>query len=359
MKPIDRRSFLASSAAASIPVLVPLSSCRAQAPPGRTGPGGPVAVSSANGRRAVTRAVEEMRAGRDPVDAVVAGVALVEDDPKDMSVGYGGLPNEDGVVQLDSSVMDGPSHKAGAVAALERTRNPAQVALRVLRDTDHVLLVGEGAQRFARACGFPEQNLLTDEARKAWLKWKRNLNPADDWLDDEQNVQRDARQAMAERLGIPWSYGTIHCAAVNEAGDVGACTTTSGLSYKIPGRVGDSPLVGAGMFVDNAVGAAGATGRGEAVIQSCGAFQIVRHMAEGDEPTEACLKVLRWIADHTKRRMLLNDRGEPNFGVKFYAVRRDGLYGGASMHRGDAAPARFAVHDGTEARLEDAAYLYG
>lgn len=358
MNHIDRRSFLASSAAASIPVLLPLSACRAQAPPGRTGRGGPVAVSSANGLRAVTRAVEEMKAGTDPVDAVVAGVAIVEDDPDDMSVGYGGLPNEDGIVQLDSSVMHGPSHKAGAVAAIQNIRNPAQVALRVLRDTDHVMLVGEGALKFARACGFKEENLLTDEAREAWLKWKRNLNPDDDWLDDEQNVDRDARQATAERLGVPWSYGTIHCAAVDGSGDIGACTTTSGLSYKIPGRVGDSPIIGAGMFVDNAVGAAGATGRGEAVIQSCGAFQIVRHMADGDEPAEACLKVLRWIADHTKRRMLLNSKGEPNFGVRFYAVRKDGLYGSAAMHRGEEPYANFAVHDGRGAHHEDCAFLY-
>jgi len=358
MNHINRRSFLTSTAAASIPVLLPLSACRAQAPPAGRGRGGPVAVSSANGRRAVTKAVEEIRRGADPVEAVVAGVAIVEDDPKDMSVGYGGLPNEDGIVQLDSSVMHGPSHKAGAVAAIQNIKNPAQVALRVLRDTDHVMLVGEGALKFARACGFKEENLLTDEAREAWLKWKRNLNPDDDWLDDEQNVDRDARQAMAERLGVPWSYGTIHCAAVDGNGDIGACTTTSGLSYKIPGRVGDSPIIGAGMFVDNAVGAAGATGRGEAVIQSCGAFQIVRHMADGDEPAEACLKALKWIADHTKRRMLLNKKGEPNFGVRFYAVRKDGLYGSAAMHRGKEPYANFAVHDGTEARLEEAAYLY-
>jgi N4-(beta-N-acetylglucosaminyl)-L-asparaginase len=352
MSHLDRRSFLAASAAASIPALLRPSRVNAQQRAARGSQ--PIVISSANGKDAVTRAMEELRAGADPLDAVVEGVTLVEDDPDDTSVGYGGLPNEDGVVQLDASVMHGPSHKAGAVAAIENIRNPAKVALKVLRHTDHVMIVGEGAKRFALAHGFEEQNLLTDKAREIWLKWKRNLNPNDDWLDDEQSVDRDARQAMAERLGIPYHHGTIHCGAVDANGDVGACTTTSGLSYKIPGRVGDSPIIGAGMFVDNAVGAAGATGRGEAVIQSCGAFQIVQHMSNGDHPTEACLKVLKWIADHTKRHMLLNERGEPNFGVKLYAIRKDGAYGSAAMRKGG----RFAIHDGHDARHEDCAFLY-
>jgi N4-(beta-N-acetylglucosaminyl)-L-asparaginase len=325
----------------------------------QAGRGGPVAVSSANGLPAVRKAMERMRSGDEPVVAVVEGVTLVENDPKDMSVGYGGLPNEEGVVQLDSSVMHGPMHKAGCVAGLENIKNPAKVALEVLRRTDHVLLVGDGARKFAVRMGFKEENLLTEKAREAWLKWRRNLNPDDDWLDDDQIIMPDkARQAMAEQLGIPYTHGTIHCCAVDAKGDLGAVTTTSGLSYKIPGRVGDSPIIGAGMFVDNEVGAAGSTGRGESVIQSCGAFQIVNHMAAGDDPTEACLKVLRWIAAHTRRAALLNKRGEPNFDVKFYAVRKDGAYGGASMLKGNRGRARFAVHDGTEARLEDCAYLY-
>ncbi|UCD76524.1 MAG: N(4)-(beta-N-acetylglucosaminyl)-L-asparaginase [Phycisphaerales bacterium] len=351
MSKLDRRSFLAASAASSS-LFWPLACSRASQQ--KLTAGRPVVISSGNGIPAVTRAMEGLNRGEDPADAVVEGVTLVEDDPNDMSVGYGGLPNEGGVVQLDASVMHGPTHKAGAVAAIENIRNPARVALKVLRHTDHVMIVGDGARRFAKAMGFKEENLLTDKAREVWLKWKRNLNPNDDWLDEDQSVDHDARQAMAESLGIAYSHGTIHCGAVDANGDVAACTTTSGLSYKIPGRVGDSPIIGAGMFVDNEVGAAGATGRGESVIQSCGAFQIVQHMAAGDEPTAACLKVLRWIADHTKRRMLLNQKGEPNFGVTLYAVRRDGLYGSASMHSG----AHFTVHDGTEARSEDCAFLY-
>jgi N4-(beta-N-acetylglucosaminyl)-L-asparaginase len=357
MDQLNRRTFLTTTAA-SLPALLASPSGAAQPRPERRGSGGPVVLSSGNGVPAVQRAMKRLRDGVAPVDAVVDGVTLVEDDPDDMTVGYGGLPNEDGVVQLDASVMDGPSHRAGAVAALERIKNPASVALKVMRETDHVLIVGDGALRFAKAHGFQEQDLLTEEAREAWLKWKRNLNPDDDWLDDDQHLDIDANHAAVEAVGIPWSYGTIHCAAVDERGDLGACTTTSGLSYKIPGRVGDSPIIGAGMFVDNAVGAAGATGRGEAVIQSSGAFQVVQRMERGMTPTEACLDVLKWIADHTHRRMLLNKKGEPKFGVTFYAVRKDGLFGSAAMRKGPGDPPRFAVHDGVEARREDCAVLY-
>ncbi|MHC5112865.1 MAG: N(4)-(beta-N-acetylglucosaminyl)-L-asparaginase [Planctomycetota bacterium] len=341
---LDRRSFLASTAGLST-LLVPKG---VTAQPGRRGP---IAISSANSLAAVTRAVEVMHEGGEPVDAVVAGVTIVEDDPNDMSVGLGGLPNEEGVVQLDASVMHGPMHKAGAVACLEGIRNAAQVALHVLRRTDHVMLVGPGAKKFALRHGFTEENLLTDRAREAWLRWRRNLNPNDDWLDDDQVIGGPERGAAA---GVPHTYGTIHCAGLDANGDLGACTTTSGLSWKIDGRVGDSPIVGAGMFVDNEVGAAGATGRGESLIQSAGSARIVERMANGDDPTDACLHCLKWIADHTKRPALLNDRGEPNFGAVVYALRKDGAYGAASMHKGY----RFAVHDGAEARFERCPSLF-
>lgn len=353
MDTLNRRTFLAASAA-SVPFLSAMSSAATKTT--QPDSGRPRAISSRNGKPAVTRAMEMIHNGTDPLEAVVAGIALVEDDPNDMSVGYGGLPNEQGVVELDSSVMHGPTHKAGAVAALRNIRNPAQVALEVLRRTDHVLLVGEGALAFAKAVGFTEQNLLTDKAREAWLRWKRNLNPRDDWLDNDQQVDTSAegRGGAAPGGGIPFTEGTIHCSAVDAKGDLGACTSTSGLSYKLPGRVGDSPIIGAGMFVDNTVGSAGATGRGESVIQSCGAFQAVQHMANGADPTEACLRVLRWIADHTKRHDLLNDRGEPNFNVIMYALRKDGTYGSAAMRKG----ASFTVHDGTEVRHEPCASLF-
>ncbi len=294
--------------------------------------------------------MELLRGGADPIDAVVEGITIVEDDPEDMSVGYGGLPNEDGVVELDASVFHGPSHKAGAVASIQNIRNPAKVALLVLRRTNHVLLVGEGAKQFALKHGFNEENLLTDQARNAWERWCSREGRRTDWLGEDERGDED----IVPLDGIPHTTGTIHCAAVDARGDLGACTSTSGLSYKIAGRVGDSPIIGAGNFVDNLVGAAGATGRGESVIKSCGAFQVVSHMASGLDPTEACLKTLKWIADHTRRNRLRNERGEPNFQVTFYALRKDGAFGSASMRKGG----RFTVHDGKEAKSLESAYLF-
>jgi N4-(beta-N-acetylglucosaminyl)-L-asparaginase len=323
-------------AVSALPLVTAMTDASAQTRPSAR----PCLISSANGARAIARAMELIRGGADPLDAVVTGVTIVEDDPRDHSVGYGGLPNADGVVQLDAAVMHGPTHKAGAVGALENIRNPSLVAMEVLKRTDHVLLVGAGALQFARDLGFAEQDLLTDESRQAWLNWKASLNPGDDWLDKDQQIE------------IPHTHGTIHVSAVNTAGDLAACTSTSGLSWKLPGRVGDSPLVGAGLFVDNEVGSAGANGRGEAVIQSAGSFQVVRLMAEGRDPTGACLETLKWIARHTKRRDLLDDRGRPNFQVTLYALRKDGAYGAASMQEG----ARFAVVSGDGAvRLEPCA----
>ncbi|MHC4261299.1 MAG: N(4)-(beta-N-acetylglucosaminyl)-L-asparaginase [Planctomycetota bacterium] len=297
---------------------------------------GVAVISSGNGLPATERAFERIGSGWDCVNAVVDGVGLVEADPNDMSVGLGGLPNEDGVVQLDASVMHGPSHRAGAVGALENVLHAARVALLVLERTDHVMLVGEGAKRFALEHGFPEQDLLTDAARSAWLRWRENLSGNDDRFGDGQALSTEGDP------GIPHTDGTIHCSAVDASGDIGSCTTTSGLSWKIPGRVGDSPIIGAGMYCDNEIGAAGATGRGEAVIQSCGAFAIVREMEAGLDPTAACLKVLERIASRTVRPHLLNERGEPNFNVSFYALRKDGAWGAASMRPGGS----FAIHDG-------------
>jgi len=373
MSTIDRRSFLASAGAAAGAIAGAThsgqgawaSATRSSQPDqggGFEGDGhrGACVISSGNGIRAVEVAMQRLAQGADPADAIVEGVGEVENDPTDMSVGYGGLPNEDGVVQLDASVMHGPLHKAGAVAAIERIKNPAAVALLVLKRTDHVLIVGDGARRFAVAHGFLEQDLLTNGAREAWLRWKRNLNDRDDWLDDGQSdfdtgadKGADAGTRGGASSRIPFTYGTIHCSAVTDGGDLAGCTSTSGLSYKIPGRVGDSPIVGAGMYTDNDVGSAGATGRGEAVIQSCGAFSVVEHMARGLGPTEACLAVLKRIADRTKQKRLLDERGRPNFNVTLYAVRKDGAYGSASiMNR------TFAVHDADQSRIVRCAGLY-
>lgn len=321
-------------------------------------PASAVSISSGNGLRAVARAVERIGEGHDPVLGIVEGVGIVEADPDDMTVGYGGLPNERGVVQLDSSVMHGPTHKAGSVACIENIMHPAAVALKVLQTTDHVMIVGTGAYEFARAHGFPHEELLTERARRAWLRWKQIQSPNDDWLDpDQMDWDEDGKKigASGDAAALQYTYGTIHCSAVNTDGDLSGCTTTSGLSYKIPGRVGDSPIVGAGMYVDNEIGSAGATGRGEAVIQSCGSYAIVQAMGAGMEPTEACLHVLRTIVRNSKRqKRLMEDAERPNFNVVLYALRKDGAYGSAAMFPG----ARFSVADGGGARLEACASLF-
>lgn len=329
----------------------------------------PVVIASANGLEAARRAAERIRQGVDPVDAVVQGVNLVEDDPDDNSVGLGGIPNEEGVVELDAAVMHGPTHKAGAVAALQRIRNPSSVALLVMRRTDHVLLVGEGALRFARAHGFREEDLLTDKARRLWLKWKESLSDQDDWLPPETDAGADhgtpetpgaggrspGGRTAARRLPEP-PHGTIHCSALTPAGDLACCTSTSGLAFKIPGRVGDSPIIGAGLYCDNDVGSAGSTGRGEANLQNCSALLVVELMRAGRTPEEACLEVLRRIAARTEKR-LRNAAGVPDFPLRLYALRKDGMFGGASM-RGQPDDERMAVCDAAGARHVPLRVLY-
>lgn len=304
------------------------------------------AVASANGLEAVTRTGALILEGRDTLDAAIEGVRIQELDPEDMSVGYGGLPNEEGVVQLDASCMHGPTHRAGAVAALENIKTPSEVARLVLEHTDHVLLVGEGAKRFALSFGFQEEDLLTPASRKRWLEWRANRGREDDWLDAE-----------SIELG-PRLTGTINCNVVNSRGDLSSVTTTSGLAWKIPGRVGDSPLHGAGQYTDNDVGAAGATGRGEAAIKTCGAFLTVEHMRRGLSPTDAAIATLRRVVGTTEPR-LLDERGRPRFQLKFYAVRKDGAFGSAALY-GDyrGSTSRFAAFDGSDASLRDCGYLY-
>jgi N4-(beta-N-acetylglucosaminyl)-L-asparaginase len=321
----------------------------------------PVAVASANGIRGVARAVELMRQGRDPLDSAVEGVVIQELDPDDNSVGLGGLPNEEGVVQLDASCMHGPTKRAGAVAALEGIATPSRVAKAVMDHTDHILLVGEGAKRFARLMGFAEQNLLTEASRLAWLRWRSRVNESDNWLDvpaseaprrATPNGQGDLELSY-DANGVPFTYGTINLCAVDANGDIGSITTTSGLAWKIPGRVGDSPIIGAGQYCDNLVGAAGSTGRGEANIKVCGAFLAVEFMRQGMSPEQALIKVMERVIAMTEPR-LLNDRGRPYFDLNFYAVHKDGRYAGASAYQGS----RFAVADDRGARLEDAVYLF-
>ena len=351
MSSISRRGFLQTTAAAVTAGAVrpALGQAAGESSPPRTAP---VVVSSANGLPATEKAAQMIAAGADTLDAAIAGVNIVEEDPKDHSVGYGGLPNEDGTVELDSSVMHGPSCRAGAVAALRNIKTPSLVAQRVMERTDHVLIVGEGALRFARAHGFEETNLLTEEARRIWLEWKERHSDEDDWLPPPDAV--DPRKGSSAVPFAPFTYGTITCLALNAAGDISGVTTTSGLSFKIPGRVGDSPIVGAGLFVDNEVGACGSTGRGEAVLKTCGSHTVVEAMRGGMAPQEACLHGLQRIVATTKEPRLLRKDGRPNFDVKFYALSKDGRFGSASIWSG----ARFAVYADGDNRLEDCAYLY-
>lgn len=333
----------------------------------------PLVVSSANGLRATAKAMEMMRAGKDTLDAVVAGVAIVEDDPKDMSVGYGGLPNEDGVVELDASVMHGPSKRAGAVASIQRIKNPAQVAKLVMERTDHVLLVGPGALRFAVAHGFKEQELLTEEARTVWLRWKERMSDDDGWgpglgapPDPKQSKLYDGTDVRADLIALADEYianpptGTINCIAVNERGDISGTTTTSGLFHKLAGRVGDSPLIGCGLFVDNEVGAAGSTGRGEECIKINGAHTVVEMMRKGMSPTDAALEACKRVAANYN-----NDKQKlQKFGITFYALNKNGEHGAANLwgysvnSRGERKRGQYAVHDGKENKLHDVAYLY-
>ncbi len=315
--------------------------------------GMPLTVSSGNGMRATDKAMELIKAGKDTLDAVIAGVNIVEEDPNDMSVGYGGLPNERGVVELDSCCMHGPTMRAGAVGALQNIKTPSRVAQMVMRRTDHVLLVGEGALEFARMTGFEEANLLTERAREAWLRWKTRLSKDDDWLDDEE-IREDFKTG-----GLPLDEGkrptgTISCLGLNEKGEISGVTTTSGLAYKVPGRVGDSPIIGAGLYVDGQVGACGSTGRGEAVILSSGSRTVVENMRHGMSPEEAILDVLKRICEQTKSPRLLSAPGRPNFDVNFYAVNMKGEFAGGRFYKGGT----FAAHDGKENRMRQSAWLY-
>jgi N4-(beta-N-acetylglucosaminyl)-L-asparaginase len=346
MKKIKRRDFMRGTAAAGLT----LAGSRAtviQFPNviAQTGIK-PVVVSSANGNRfknggdvtAVQKAFAMITQGADVLDAVIAGVNIVELDPLDDSVGYGGLPNAEGVVQLDSSCMHGPKKRAGAVAALEGVRTPSLVAKAVMENTDHHLLVGKGAQMFARNMGFKiEDDLNTDHSRQLWLEWKRRTDPSH-YLDPKTRAEVQYREGlkMIEEglIDRDHYYGTINCDGINTKGEICGVTTTSGLAWKVPGRVGDSPILGAGLYVDGMVGAAGSTGRGEANLYNLCSFLIVEEMRRGAHPKDAGIEALKRIKANTIEKRLLNSKGNPNFGINFYVLNARGEHAGVTMYPG-------------------------
>ncbi len=353
---LSRRDFVKAGTAATVAATVPAAAF-GQAPTvlvRRATP--PVVISSANGHEyrnggpltCVEEAFQRIVKGEDVLDSLVAGVGIVELDPDEMFVGYGGLPNADGVVQLDSCCMHGPLKRAGGVACLEGVRTPARVAKAVLDHTDHHLLVGAGAQAFARQMGFPiEADLNTDKSRARWLEWKRRVDPGH-YLDPAKrsDASEAARRAMvADGLLHPsHHWGTINCDAVGLKGEVCGVTTTSGLAFKIPGRVGDSPILGAGLWVDDAVGAAGSTGRGEANLYNLSSFFIVEEMRRGRSPRDAAMEALKRVKANTVEKRLLDARGNPSFQLIFYAVNKKGEYAGASLYSREGQQAeRFAV----------------
>jgi N4-(beta-N-acetylglucosaminyl)-L-asparaginase len=377
MMTVSRRDFLGAGAAAAAGLALPNIAeampnvvARDRSAPGASFAGRPVIISAANGfdkdpsgKQGIKVAYDMMTTGADPLDAIVAGVQIVELNPNDQSVGLGGLPNEEGVVQLDASCMHGPTKRAGAVGCLEDVAEAAAVAKAIMDNTDHIFLVGAGAKKFALEMGFNQQNLLTEPSRQDWLRWKSRLNPNDAWLDQgtkppiRPTRQDDEHTSNAhieyDRFGIPHTYGTINMNAVTARGDIASVTTTSGLSWKIPGRVGDSPIIGAGQYCDNDVGAAGSTGRGEANIKVCGAFLAVEFMRQGMAPQQALMKVMERVIAMTEKR-LLADNGKPFFQLQYYAVNKKGEYAGACCYEGS----KFAVADSSGVRLEECAYMY-
>lgn len=337
---MKRRDFLKAGAATGLTGLLPGTHINAKP---QISPGDPVVISSKNGIEAVKVAYDMIMNGKDALDGVIAGVNLVEDDPNDHSVGLGGLPNELGIVELDSCCMHGATHNAGAVAAIQNIQNPSKVARIVMERTDHVLIVGQGALKFAKAHGFKEKNLLTDEARKIWLRWKENLSDEDDWFGDEELNPQTERET-----------GTINCNALDLNGNLSGVTTTSGLSYKIPGRVGDSPIIGAGLYVDNEVGACGSTGRGEENLKNLSSFMVVEYMRMGKSPEEASLAVCQRIVDHARAHGLKDKDGMPNFNVKFYAINKAGQFGSAAIK----GPYQYSICDKKGNRHLEGAFLY-
>jgi len=386
---VTRRDFV-KSASASLAAASPLAALAQSTPGPAKAPEilvqrtvRPVVISDYSGwefknggtENAVQRAFRLITEGKDVLDALIAGVNIPELDPLETGIGYGALPNADGVVQLDASCMHGPRKRAGAVACIEGVRTPSLVAKAVMDYTDHHLLSGAGAREFARAMGFTiEDDLNTETSRRLWREWKRRVDP-EHWLDPsgkerqprpkhERDPGNDAGAAASAHLlrDAGWEpraltagrsmvrdgliregsfWGTINCDAIGPHGDICGVTTTSGLAWKIPGRTGDSPILGAGLYVDNEVGAAGSTGRGEANLYNLSSFLVVESMRRGMSPKDAGMEALKRIRASTVEARLLNSKGNPNFNIRFFVLNKRGEWAGVAMYR--AGETQYAV----------------
>ena len=344
----------------------------------------PVIITKVTGKQSIDQAWQMLKDGQDTLDGVLLVCKAQEDDPNDQTVGLGGLPNEEGIVELDSSCMHGPTRKAGSVGGVRNIKNVCLVARDVMRHTGHVMLCGEGAERFAASMGHPRENLLTEPSRKMWLLWK-DTNSTQDWWgpgpDDTRwktpespqitlerkrkkliemaadfGLEPELRERAAEYILFP-PTGTIHVSVVNEKGEMSGATTTSGLAWKLPGRLGDSPIIGAGCYCDQDVGSAGATGSGEENIKVAGAHTIVENMRHGMSPREAGMDALQRIVrnyNHDMNRLRYVE-------MVYYILRRDGQYAGVSLWSNNPSgkPLRFAVHDGTSRLEQTVALLQG
>ena len=382
-KPINRREFVRTSAAAGLAAAAarplfgstpPDGTSEHSAPSDRSAKFGsaptvlapqsvrPLVISDRSGiaftnggpMSCVEKAFEMITAGEDILDSLIAGVNIPELDPEESGIGYGGLPNAHGVVQLDACCMHGPLKRAGGVAALEGVRTPSRVAQAVMDYTDHHLLVGQGAREFARNMGFEiENDLNTDRSRELWLEWQRRVDP-DHYLDPKERAIRgyDAGLQMVREglIRADSFWGTVNCNGISPRGEIGGVTTTSGLAWKIPGRAGDSPILGAGLYVDGEVGAAGSTGRGEANLFNLSSYLIVENMRRGLHPKDAGLEALRRIKANTIEERLLNSRGEPAFDVRFFILNAAGEYAGVAMYGSRESTYAICTENGAESR---------